>query len=80
MGAIGVVLLVAFIVKQAKKENREKVTTLAFDSDTRKFFKRYCGFKYGELNNYDCVLDKKHYDKFLENHKEKTGSEIIFIA
>lgn len=71
--------LVAFIVEKAKQENRDKVTTLAFDSDTRRFFKHHCGFKYGENSSYDCVLNRKDYTKFLENHKVKTGSEITLI-
>ena len=71
--------LVAFIVNKAQQENRDKVTTLAFDADERKFFKRNCKFKVGEESGYDFVLNKKHYSKFLEKHKEKTGSKISFI-
>ena len=71
--------LVAFIVEQAKKENRDQVTTLAFDSDTRKIFKRQCHFKYGEESSYDCVLPQKQFTKFLENHKKTTGNEITLI-
>lgn len=72
--------LVAFVVAQAKQENKEQVRTLAFDSDTRTFFKRHCGFKYGQLSSFDCVLEKKYYSNFLEKFKDKTGSEIKFIT
>ena len=72
--------LVAFIIEQAKREDKEKVSVLAFDKNTRKFFTKECGFKHSIDNGYDFVLDKKHYDKFLEKHKQKTGSEITFIS
>ena len=71
--------LVAFAVGQAKQENRKQVSTLAFDSDTRKFFIRHCGFKIGYESSYDCIIEQKHYSKFLEKYKEKMGNEIIFI-
>ncbi|MBQ8886627.1 MAG: hypothetical protein IJY61_02890 [Candidatus Gastranaerophilales bacterium] len=72
--------LVAFIVEQAKKENKDEVTTIIFEKDVRKFFKGVCGFKLGTESSYDFVLSKKHYGKFLEKYKKNTGSEITFIA
>lgn len=72
--------LVAFIIAQAEQENREQVSTLAFDKDTKNFFKRHCGFKTGYESGYDCVLEQKYYFKFLEKYKEKVGNEIKFIA
>ena len=72
--------LVAFIVEQARKENKDEVNTLIFNKDARKFFKRECGFKLGEESSYDFVINKKHYSKFLEKYQKDTGSEITFIA
>ena len=72
--------LVAFIIEQAKREDKAKVSVLAFDKNIRKFFTKECGFKHSIDSGYDFVLDKKHYDKFLEKHKQKTGSEITFIS
>lgn len=68
--------LVSFIVQQAQKENRDKVSVIAFDAHTRKFYGKKCGFKNGTESCYDYVLVSKTYPKFIE----KSSKEIELIV
>ena len=69
--------LISAVVNSAQKENKEKVSVLAFDFHTKKFYTKNCGFKSG-LQPYDYTLDKKHYSKFLEKYTQKDGVSIDF--
>ena len=69
--------LISAVVNSAQKENKEKISVLAFDFHTKKFYTKNCGFKSG-IQTYDYVLDKKHYSKFLEKYTKNDGVSIDF--
>lgn len=70
--------LVSTTVKSAQKEDKEKVSALAFDFTTRKFYTKKCGFKSGMQSAYDYVIDKKNYSRFFERFVNRGDVNIDF--
>ena len=71
-------LLVATTVKSAQKESKEKVSALAFDFNTRKFYTKTCGFRSGMQSAYDFVIDKKDYSRYFDRYVNRGEVNIDF--
>ena len=70
--------LISTTVKSAQKENKDKVSVLVFDFNTKKFYKKNCGFKSGMQSSYDYVLEKKDYSRFFEKFVNGGALKIDF--
>lgn len=72
--------LMAFVIGLAQKNEKDKVCVRTVAPKSRKFYGKACSFREDYKGKDGLVLNKQSYNKFLDKHKEKTGSEITFIG
>ncbi len=72
--------LLAFVVSLAKNEDVARVCVPTYSSSAKPFYYWKCCFREDKDKKDGLVLDRRNYDKFLDRHNKKVGSEITFIA
>lgn len=71
--------LVTFLIAQAQKEGKSKVCVPIYSTSAKDFYYKKCGFEYDEERVDGFAIERKNFDKALDNLKNKTGAEINFV-